>query len=42
MLKRELELKINKGCVGCNKNCIYRGLTTTKDQEDRGKYKCNV
>lgn len=35
------DLKVNKGCERCNKNCNFRGLTTSENQEDRPKYKCN-
>lgn len=35
------ELNINKGCERCNKNCNFRGLTTSKEQLDKPKYKCN-
>lgn len=34
-------LKINKGCEGCRKNCNFKGLTTSENQIDRAKYKCN-
>lgn len=40
MLKKS-KLEVNNGCKGCNKNCMFRGLTTAQGQERDSKYKCN-
>ena len=45
MKKREQELMVLPGCVGCLRNCNWRGSTTmpevAKNLSDR-KYTCNT